>query len=628
MEPYLVALFLLYVAVAILHARRAPLAAKQPVDGLLVFGVPLVAFALQAALVRDTRYGVAASAFALAAFYASLAWILRRREAPGFALLWRAFAALAVVFFTLASPFAADPQWTPAWWALEAVAVYWIGCVQRQPVVRGFALLLQVAAAFAFAIAGPTGSGTMFANAEFLGGIVLALAALGTARLIDRHRDTVSTIERTLAPFVLAWGAGGWLTTGALEIERALPVRSEPQAMLAYAIASIVVALALVRPLRWARLAWTGTILLPVLVGVAVAEWQRAHTTLAQHGLWLWPLAWVVQWAALWVLERSWYAQQESAPAASRSWLARLHAASAVALVAWLAWEASEWVGRSAAPGSVWMACATVWPAVLYLAAMARRSVAARWPFGTFREAYGRHAATVVATLAGVWFGLVNLLSPGGAPPLPYLPLANPLDLTLIAVALVLVAWATRVGVGTARTRYTWLGLALFLLVNAIVFRAVHQWLGVPWRLAALVGSKPLQAALTLTWTVTALPLMVVANRRALRPLWMAGAALLAIVVVKLFVLDLASLSGLPRIVAFIGVGVLLLLTGYLAPLPPASGREGRPGEDGRPRTRSGAGADPQLAQDRFQEAPAGESALQQVRADEGGEREPPRTHE
>ena len=72
-------------------------------------------------------------------------------------------------------------------------------------------------------------------------------------------------------------------------------------------------------------------------------------------------------------------------------------------------------------------------------------------------------------------------------------------------------------------------------------------------------------------WTGTALPLMLVATRRSIRPLWMVGAALLAVVVGKLFVVDLSALSGLPRVVAFLGVGVLLLLIGYLAPLPPAT---------------------------------------------------------
>jgi uncharacterized membrane protein len=47
-----------------------------------------------------------------------------------------------------------------------------------------------------------------------------------------------------------------------------------------------------------------------------------------------------------------------------------------------------------------------------------------------------------------------------------------------------------------------------------------------------------------------------------------AGAALLAVVVVKLFFVELADSGGLYRIVSFMGVGVLLLLVGYFAPVP------------------------------------------------------------
>ena len=69
---------------------------------------------------------------------------------------------------------------------------------------------------------------------------------------------------------------------------------------------------------------------------------------------------------------------------------------------------------------------------------------------------------------------------------------------------------------------------------------------------------------------------MLLATRRGIRPLWMTGAVLLAVVVVKLFAVDLGALAGLPRIVAFLGVGALLLLIGYLAPLPPARQAEPR----------------------------------------------------
>jgi uncharacterized membrane protein len=87
-----------------------------------------------------------------------------------------------------------------------------------------------------------------------------------------------------------------------------------------------------------------------------------------------------------------------------------------------------------------------------------------------------------------------------------------------------------------------------------------------------------LQAGLTLAWTATAVVLMFFAARRALRPLWMTGAGLLALAIGKLFLIDLGTLSGLPRVIAFLGVGTLLLLIGYLSPLPPIASTPSRGG--------------------------------------------------
>ena len=67
------------------------------------------------------------------------------------------------------------------------------------------------------------------------------------------------------------------------------------------------------------------------------------------------------------------------------------------------------------------------------------------------------------------------------------------------------------------------------------------------------------------------LVLMVLATRRAQRPLWLAGAVLLAMVVGKLFLLDLANSGTVERIVSFLGVGVLLMIIGYAAPVPPGN---------------------------------------------------------
>ena len=81
--------------------------------------------------------------------------------------------------------------------------------------------------------------------------------------------------------------------------------------------------------------------------------------------------------------------------------------------------------------------------------------------------------------------------------------------------------------------------------------------------------SMLVQAALAIFWTLLALGTVLAATRMKLRPLWLAGAALMGAVVVKLFLVDLANVGGIERIVSFIGVGVLMLVIGYFSPVPP-----------------------------------------------------------
>lgn len=108
-----------------------------------------------------------------------------------------------------------------------------------------------------------------------------------------------------------------------------------------------------------------------------------------------------------------------------------------------------------------------------------------------------------------------------------------------------------------------------FVWINGIALRTIHFWFDVPFTLHALWHSRLVQAVLALLWSLLALATMVLANRQHWRIAWAAGAALLALVVAKLFLVDLSQVGGVERIVSFIGVGLLLLLIGYLAPVPP-----------------------------------------------------------
>lgn len=566
-QPFLALFFAYYLGVAILYAKRAPLEDRKPVDGLVVFGVPVAAFALQAGLVSDLRYGAAYAALAFAAIYATLFAVLRTRPEAGLALLARSFLALAVVFATIAVPFAFDPRWTSAWWALEAAAVYWIGCVQDQRKARLFALALQGAAAVAFVLGGlPRGALPVFANAAFLGAAMIGLAALASAWCADRHRLVLGERERAFTAVVFAWGAAWWLLAGVTDVLRARPGWLGPgpgTAALAWVAASVAAALALARAIAWQRLAWMGAGLAPALVLGFLSQFHEARTTLAWPGFLVWPAAWALQWASLRAAEAG-----DDAPPA---WLPAAHAASIVALVAWAGWEASEWAGRVTPRGTAWIACAAALPGIVMLAVSRTGAARAHWPVSRFPDAYLRIAGAVVAAALAAWFVGSNAISPGTATPLPWLPLANPLDLTLAATVVVVALWARDSSGLSAATREHALGAALFIAGNGFILRVAHQWGGVPWRLSALMANKPVQAAITLAWTATALVLMVWASRRASRARWLTGAALLAVVVVKLFAVDLAALSGLPRVAAFLGVGAMLLAIGYFAP-PPSAG--------------------------------------------------------
>jgi uncharacterized membrane protein len=112
-------------------------------------------------------------------------------------------------------------------------------------------------------------------------------------------------------------------------------------------------------------------------------------------------------------------------------------------------------------------------------------------------------------------------------------------------------------------------GALTFLWLNAVLFRALHHFAAVPYTLRAMLDSMLVQSALSLFWTVLALALMVVATRLRQRMLWLVGAALLAAVVLKLFLIDLASSGTVARIISFLGVGVLMLVMGYVSPVPP-----------------------------------------------------------
>jgi uncharacterized membrane protein len=171
---------------------------------------------------------------------------------------------------------------------------------------------------------------------------------------------------------------------------------------------------------------------------------------------------------------------------------------------------------------------------------------------------------------------MTKILSQGNPRPLPYFPLFNPLDLTQILIFLLIAAWVHVIVwkeemlhlKAKAVQIYALGGAMVFLWMNAVLIRTLHYWGGVAFTYRAMASSDLVQTSLSIFWALTALVVMVAGTRRGHRALWMTGAGLLGIVVLKLFTIDLSKVSTVERIVSFLVVGALCLLIGYLAPQP------------------------------------------------------------
>lgn len=218
-----------------------------------------------------------------------------------------------------------------------------------------------------------------------------------------------------------------------------------------------------------------------------------------------------------------------------------------------------------------WARYLPAWAMMAATAFLLRCAARDAWPLQPLNDWHRR----VLLPAAAAWTLLVaarwNLIYNGAMEPLPYLPLLNPLDLTT-GFALLLAAaafgqhrYAAQLKLAAAGAGYVWF--------NLILLRSVSNYMDVPYQFQPLMASQFVQALLSLVWTVSAMVLMRMAAQRGLRTLWGAGAALLAVVVLKLFAVDLSNAGGIERIVSFIGAGLLMVAIGYVAPLPPAARR-------------------------------------------------------
>ena len=564
-QPFLILSFAVYLALAVRFAVRTLGTGATPeralaVDGALVFGLPAATFALQSGLVEHTATGRAWSAAALAAVY--LATWAGVRPRPGLRLLADALLAVGLVFATLALPLAFAAVVFGALWVLEGAALVWTGARAGKPWMRWAGLALQAAAAAVLFYEGVLDLDRAFAPSTLTGWIVAV--ALGiTADVLWRWRADVAAWERAAGTVALAFGLVWWAATATTHASRLLADAYTTVGLVGATAASALLFLGLGRALAWPALRSAALLAVPVGLVLWVGFVLDGVALHARGG--------AVAWAALLGVAALAVRDAGAAAGAAAGAPTPRRRVLAFAGLVWLATGVAAHEAASLLPaGAGWDAAAAGAALAAALLVVARLRGAA--PSERALAAWG------LAVAAAGWSVVVPFATGGRTPPFP--AVLNPLDIATVALVVALALAARALGGGARAALLGVAGGAALVGLAAVVARAAHAAGGVPYEADALWAAARFQAPLAVAWTVLALSLTVAAARRGSRPMWAFGVAVLALVVVKLFAVDLAQARALEIVGAFLAVGLLVLVVGYRSPLPPR--RAGTPA-DGAP---------------------------------------------
>jgi uncharacterized membrane protein len=563
-DAFLILFFLMYVAVSILNCVRQAPNLKGYVSGSLVFGLPVVAFTLHATMVSRVEYALAWSAFALGAFYLLLGWSLYATRRETFRLLVEAFAALGVIFASLAIPLAFDTRMTAAMWAVEGAGLLWLGVRQQRRLPRLFGTLLQAGAGMGFLIGLDTLRTTQpILNTAYLGCAMLAISGVFSGYWMFRNEQRRAQYEAGMAAAFTFWGIIWWFVGGANEINRYLAAYALGSGLVYASItAAILTALGILK--QWPLPRWIAIFLPAVISLFAFAEVGLLEHPFAQWG--------ALGWLAIFVTHFALLRIAESDRRAALEWL---HGGSCWALALLLAWE-SSWQIAERTTG-VWASLAWGLVPALLLAWLGRRELRPQWPVAQHAVGYRLYGATPLAVALCIWIVAINLSSKGDPSWLPYLPLLNPLDICVaLALASIAMWWSSlaaeqRTALWTFDPRVL-IAIAsgiVFLWLNAALIRSLHYNWGAPITAYGITHSTFVQSALSIFWGLLGFAAMTLAAKQRWRYVWMVGVGLMGVVVAKLFFVDLSSIGTVARIASFLTVGLLLVITGYFAPLPP-----------------------------------------------------------
>lgn len=565
-----------------------------PIDVSLMFGVPLLAFGLLSTLLSDIDNALTIASAVIAIAYLGLGsfFVLKDKNNANqnrYTPLIEGMLALGFGFLALMIAIAFDAEWTACGWSIQGLALVWFG---RQS-LRGWTVLLGILLqGLALAILQPLFD---YYSAPAPSTLSLTISAMGCLASVFILRNENNPIQpnyevpakekpllasvNTKSPiFQLIWSnsfvdmltvvsmmwglivtvliiddhMGNWIDSLTRVITFALLIN-----LIGYFVIDKYRQWNLVTTISHAFL---GLFYLALLTTVSFHfEYDDATTSS------FWPLfiVLVMGWllvGQLWI--KRWYYADKATNFDTIAWLI-----AGTLLIAQFSYYLLP-------PSSGVMTVLITGIGLIVLTQLCLKKKLNTPPWFNWQNAL-LGCALLFIPLSVIWAIYSNWTHDGIVWGLAYLPVVNLYDLSLITVVAYLISTHyLSIGQNQKLIKDNNLllkvaGLLGFWLLSSVLIRTLHAYLGTPlWYQGAWLDEQ-VQTALTIFWTLAALVLTIISSRYQKRFWWFMGVGLLGIVVLKLVVIDLSQTDTIWRVVSFLGAGSLILLIGYLAPLPP-----------------------------------------------------------
>jgi uncharacterized membrane protein len=619
-EPFVLVFIALYTAIG-LHAGKNSSAAKNSitvaenettvsanVNVPVLVGVPFAAAALQWRLFSFIPHGLAIVSLAGGAFYLILALLLWKRGKTEFRIFTEAYLALSAILANLAIPLELSGAVTNAVWAVEAFALFFVGCrvnTAQRFRVKIAALIVYAAAVidfFAETAVEILRSGAPFLrNPAFIGALLISLSGLGIALLARRGREASAETKSAGSVGILLWSLFWWFSAWGMEFIRAFSSKGLFP-FFAFCSVSALIAFFAARPLRcpWLKAGVVPALAFAVIyvLGVFISRfrwsidvWTYNFFAASFRGAeklpaWFcWLLFFLSQGGLLFASRGKKAETRTYAPWFLVFLFTSLSVLSASGRAAAASWGlALSWVSFA---GMLPVFAAFLWLG-LGITLPVNGGAERKPPRLAFAGGgINRAGVSTLAVVFSLWF-FVTLFFPGSPAPLPrYIPLLNPLELQqLFCVALILWLWLrfrrgasseeNAVAEGGGLLSGAFLPVAAdvmgFLWLTAVCARSVHFMGGIPF---FLVGRSDIfHLCLFILWALYGTAHTVFGHKKARRPVWIAGAVLILADLAKLLLTNINEIATLTKIVSFFIAGILLLVIGWISPMPPAGKTE------------------------------------------------------